>query len=162
MDTAAFTCRPIGVIRTPFVQREGTPIQPIGAEGMKGAVKVNPEFASGLRDLAGFSHILLLYQFHRSKGWTPEVVPFLDDQPRGVFATRAPSRPNPIGISLVRLVSVEGATLHVADVDMLDGTPLLDIKPYLPEFDSREVTSRGWLEEKSKKAHGMRADGRFR
>ncbi len=157
-----FTCRPIGIVLTPFTRREGTPIQTVGARGVKGTVRVDPEFAPGLKDLEGFSHIFLLYQFHRSAGWTPEVVPFMDDQPRGVFATRAPARPNPIGISLVRLVKVEGATLHVEDVDILDGTPLLDIKPYLPEFDSREVTARGWLEENSKKAREMRADDRFR
>lgn len=155
-------CHPIGVIRTPFTEREGTPIQPVGARGVRGTVTVDREFAPGLKDLDGFSHIFLLYHFHRSGSWSPEVVPFMDDELRGVFATRAPARPNPIGISLVRLVSVEGAVLHVEGVDMLDGTPLLDIKPYLPEFDSREVTARGWLEENSKKAREMRADDRFR
>jgi tRNA-Thr(GGU) m(6)t(6)A37 methyltransferase TsaA len=134
----------------------------VGAEGVKGTVEVDAEFAPGLKDLEGFSHVFLLYHFHRSSGWTPEVIPFMDDQPRGVFATRAPSRPNPIGISLVRLERVDGAILHVEDVDILDGTPLLDIKPYLPEFDSREVTARGWLEENSDKAREIRADGRFR
>lgn len=155
-------CRPIGRIRTPFSQREGTPIQPVGARGVEGTVEVDEEYAGGLKDLDGFSHIFLLYHFHRSEGWTPEVVPFMDDQPRGVFATRAPARPNPIGISLVRLVGVKGRTLLVQDVDMLDGTPLLDIKPYLPEFDSREVTARGWLEENAGKARKIRADDRFR
>jgi tRNA-Thr(GGU) m(6)t(6)A37 methyltransferase TsaA len=162
LDAHTFSCRPIGIIRTPFTEREGTPIQPVGAEGVKGTVEVDSEFAPGLKDLDGFSHVFLLYHFHRSSGWTPEVIPFMDDQPRGVFATRAPSRPNPIGISLVRLERVDGAILHVEDVDILDGTPLLDIKPYLPEFDSREVTARGWLEENSDKAREIRADGRFR
>lgn len=154
-------CRPIGTIRTPFRQREGTPIQPAGARSVKGQVEVFEAFAPGLKDLEGFSHIFLLYHFHRSGSWSPEVVPFMDHQPRGVFATRAPSRPNPIGISLVRLMKVEGAILHVEDVDMLDGTPLLDIKPYLPEFDSREATARGWLEGKSGKARELKADDRF-
>ena len=125
-------------------------------------MEVYEEYAPGLKDLDGFSHIFLLYHFHRSGDWKPEVVPFMDDQPRGVFATRAPSRPNPVGISLVQLVGVEGCTLQVLDVDMLDGTPLLDIKPYLPEFDSREVTARGWLEDNAGKAREMRADDRFR
>lgn len=159
---AALIFRPIGRIHTPFAEAEGTPIQPIGARGVKGTVEIEAEFAGGLKDLEGFSHIYLLYQFHRSVGWSPEVVPFMDDQPRGVFSTRAPARPNPIGISLVRLVSVEGYILQVEDVDMLDGTPLLDIKPYLPEFDSREGTARGWLEKNARKARRMRADDRFR
>lgn len=154
--------RPIGRIRTPFSGVEGTPIQPAGARGVEGTVEVFDEFAAGLKDLAGFSHVLLFYWFHRSGDWSPEVTPFLDDEPRGVFATRAPARPNPIGLSLVRLRRVEGAVLQVEDVDMLDGSPLLDIKPYLPEFDSREVSGRGWLEGNAKKARKMRADNRFR
>ena len=155
-------CRPIGRIRTPFTQVEGAPIQPVGAEGAEGTVEVFEEFADGLKDLEGFSHIFLFYWFHRSGDWSPEVVPFMDDRLRGLFATRAPARPNPIGLSLVRLREVRGPVLLVEDVDMLDGSPLLDIKPYLPEFDSREVTARGWLEKNASKAREMRADDRFR
>ncbi len=154
--------RPIGVIRTPFTEVNGAPIQSAGAVGVPGRVEVQAAYGEGLEDLAGFSHILLLYHFHRAGSWAPKVIPFLDHQPRGVFATRAPARPNPLGISVVRLLAVEGLVLHVEDVDMLDGTPLLDIKPYLPEFDSREVEGRGWLTEKAAKVRNTRSDGRFR
>jgi tRNA-Thr(GGU) m(6)t(6)A37 methyltransferase TsaA len=138
--------RPIGVIHTPHKKIEGMPIQPSRAEGILGTVEVLAEFAEGLADLDGFSHIVLLYHFHKSSGHQLSVVPFLDDRPRGLFATRAPRRPNPIGLSVVRLIGVEGNRLSVEDVDMLDGTPLLDIKPYVPEFDERSDIHLGWLE----------------
>lgn len=138
--------RPIGVIHTPHKKIEGMPIQPSRAAGVPGTVEVLTEFADGLADLDGFSHIILLYHFHRSRGHQLSVIPFLDDRARGLFATRAPRRPNPIGLSVVRLVGVEGNRLSVEDVDMLDGTPLLDIKPYVPEFDERSEISVGWLE----------------
>ena len=104
------------------------------------------EFRAGLEDLDGFSHIVLLFVFHRSRGFRLRIVPFMDTQPRGLFATRAPNRPNPIGLSVVRLDRIEGGTLHVLNVDMLDGTPLIDIKPYIPEFDSQVQISTGWLD----------------
>ena len=117
---------PIGIIHTPFTDLEGMPIQPAGASGGKGTVEILPEYAEGLADLDGFSHIVLLYHFHRSTGFKLRVTPFLDDQPRGLFATRAPKRPNPIGLSVVKLVKVEGPVVRVENVDVLDGTPLLD------------------------------------
>ncbi len=137
---------PIGVVRSPHLRAEHTPIQPVFAEGIPGRAEVLPQYAAGLADLEGFSHIWLLYWFHRAGPPRLMVQPFLHDAERGVFATRAPARPNPIGLSLVRLVRREGAVLHLADVDILDNTPLLDIKPYVPRFDCRGHVRVGWLE----------------
>ncbi len=137
------------------------PIQPSGAAGVKGSVEVLPEYADGLQDLDGFSHIILLYQFDRSTGFELKVVPFLDSTPRGLFSTRAPRRPNPIGLSVVRLERVEGRVLHIDGVDILDETPLLDIKPYVPAFDAPQECRLGWLEDVSGTARKKRSDGRF-
>ncbi len=137
--------RPIGTIHTPFKALAGMPIQPTGAREMRGTVEVAPDYQAGLKDLRGFSHIILLYHFHRSRGFDLDVTPFLDSQRRGVFATRAPRRPNPIGLSVVRLVGVRGRRLTVAGIDILDGTPLLDIKPYVSAFDHPRSTRVGWL-----------------
>jgi tRNA-Thr(GGU) m(6)t(6)A37 methyltransferase TsaA len=156
------TYRPIGIIRSPYKETEGTPIQTTGAEGVGGTVEVLPEYVEGLKDLDGFSRIILIYHFHLSKGYSLTVKPFLDDAPRGVFATRAPKRPNAIGFSVVRLVKIEGATLHVKDVDIVDSTPLLDIKPYVPEFDVKEAKRIGWLSGKAEKAAQTGADERFK
>jgi tRNA-Thr(GGU) m(6)t(6)A37 methyltransferase TsaA len=153
--------KPIGIIHSPFKEPKGTPIQPAGAEGTKGMVEIFPEYAEGLRDIEGFSHIILLYHFHLSKGTTSIVKPFMDNETHGVFAMRGPSRPNPIGISVVRLVRVEGNILHIQDVDIVDGTPLLDIKPYVPEFDIREVKGIGWLEKNVHKLSASKDNGRF-
>jgi tRNA-Thr(GGU) m(6)t(6)A37 methyltransferase TsaA len=153
--------RPIGVIATPFAEPQGTPIQPGAARHKAGTVRVFPEYVEGLQDLEGFSHIFLIYFFHLSKDFSLKVKPFLDDQMRGVFATRAPSRPNPIGISLVRLESVQGDRLEVLDVDMVNGTPLLDIKPYVPEFDFGSDAKIGWLAKNLEKLRSARDDGRF-
>ena len=153
--------QPIGVIRTPFKKREGMPIQPVGADGVQGTVEVFLEFTDGLADLDGFSHIFLLYHFHRSTGASLRVTPFMDSQPRGVFSTRAPKRPNSIGISVVRLVKIKGSKLHVENVDTLDGTPLLDIKPYVPEFDHYTVDRIGWLEKAREGVRKKRSDNRF-
>ena len=154
--------RPIGVIHSPFKETKGMPIQPAGARGVVGTVEVIPECGDGLKDLDGFSHIFLLYHFHLSQGYSLMVKPYLDDSMRGVFATRAPRRPNAIGISVVRLVGIEGCTLHIDEVDIVDSTPLLDIKPYVQEFDSREVGRIGWLAGKAEKAAEVRADERFK
>jgi tRNA-Thr(GGU) m(6)t(6)A37 methyltransferase TsaA len=135
------------------------PIQPSRAKGTRGTVEVLPEYAEGLADLEGFSHIILIYHFHRSTGHRLKVVPFLDTEERGVFATRAPSRPNAIGLSLVRLVSVEKNRLSVEGVDILDGTPLLDIKPYVPDFDEKTDVRLGWLEAAQKRT--VVSDDRF-
>jgi tRNA-Thr(GGU) m(6)t(6)A37 methyltransferase TsaA len=156
------TYSPIGTIHSPFKETEGMPIQPTGAQGVSGTVEVEPEYADGLKDLDGFSHIILIYHFHLSQGYSLVVKPFMDDTPRGLFATRAPKRPNPIGLSVVRLVRVEGCTLHVENVDVVDGTPLLDIKPFVPVFDAPQVVRLGWLAENADKSFGMRADDRFK
>lgn len=160
MDKIEYT--PIGVIRSPFKSIEGMPIQPAAAKGVAGSVEVHERFSEGLQDLEGFSHILLIYHFHRSRGYTLRVKPFLDDQLRGVFATRAPRRPNAVGLSLVKLVRVEGPILHIEDVDILDGTPLLDIKPHVPDFDARETMSIGWLSSRTGGLAGIRSDKRFK
>ena len=154
--------RPIGVIHSPFTDIEGMPIQPTGASEIRGAVKVFPEFAEGLKDLDGFSHIILLYHFHCVPGVKLIVTPFMDSQPHGVFATRAPKRPNPIGLSIVRLLGIEQNTLHIENVDILDGTPLLDIKPYVPEFDQPQADRVGWLEQAKGRVQSRKSDGRFR
>jgi len=154
--------KPIGVIRSPFQDVEGVPIQPCGASGVLGTIEMEPHLEPGLKDLSGFSHIILIYHFHASKGYVLEVKPFLDDSLRGVFSTRAPRRPNPIGLSVVRLVAVERCTLRIQDVDVLDGTPLLDIKPLVPEFDSPGVDRIGWLSGKVRGVQSARADDRFK
>lgn len=151
----------IGIIHTPFVTSEGTPIQPAYATGACGTVELFAEYEAGLKDLDGFSHIFLLYHFHRSQGFNLELVPFMDTQSRGVFATRAPKRPNAIGLSLVALERIEGRVLHIQNVDILDGTPLLDIKPYVPEFDSCTRVRVGWLEKARKTVMTRRSDDRF-
>jgi tRNA-Thr(GGU) m(6)t(6)A37 methyltransferase TsaA len=153
--------KPIGIIHSPFKEPKGTPIQPTGAKGIDGTAEIFPEYAEGLKDIEGFSHIILLYHFHLSKGTALIVKPYMDSETHGVFAMRGPSRPNPIGISVVNLVKVERNTLHIQDVDIVDGTPLLDIKPYVPEFDMREVARIGWLENKVHKVSASRDDGRF-
>jgi tRNA-Thr(GGU) m(6)t(6)A37 methyltransferase TsaA len=145
-----FRMRPIGVIHSPFNEKKQTPIQPTRSQAT-GSVEVYPEFAAGLQDLDGFSHILLLYVFHQSDGYSLHIKPFLDHKKRGLFATRYPARPNPIGLSIVRLESIQANTLNIAGVDVLDGTPLLDIKPYVPDFDIRVETQTGWYATRSKK-----------
>ncbi len=156
------TYRPIGVIRSPFSAPEGTPIQPAGAKGVVGRVELLPEYRDGLKDLSGFSHIILIYHFHLSGRSSLLVRPYLDDEAHGVFATRAPSRPNPIGISVVRLVGVDGNVVRIEDIDIVDGTPLLDIKPYVPEFDIRHAARIGWLGGSVHKLPTARDDGRFK
>jgi len=153
--------RPIGIIHTPHQTTEGTPIQPTGARGVEGSIEIFPEYTPGLMDLSGFSHIFILYHFHLAKKYNLAVKPFLDDQKRGLFATRAPARPNPIGLSVVRLIDITNANLLVRDIDVVDGTPLLDIKPYVPEFDVRAVDRIGWLGKKTGKVEEVVDDGRF-
>jgi len=153
--------KPIGIIHSPFKEPKGTPIQPVAGQEVEGTIEIFPEYVEGLKDLEGFSHIILVYHFHLAKRGTLKVVPYMDNEPRGVFATRAPTRPNPIGISIVRLVKVEGNTLYIQDIDIVDGTPLLDIKPYVPEFDVRKVEKIGWLIKRVKRLYETRDDGRF-
>lgn len=152
---------PIGTIQTPFTTLDGIPIQPAGGTGIKGQIRIFDEYADGLCDLDGFSHIILLYYLHKSSGYSMTVTPFLDTVTRGLFATRAPRRPNPIGLSVVKLIGVEGAVLQIENIDILDGTPLLDIKPYVPEFDHSEEFRTGWLETAARKARTKRSDARF-
>lgn len=137
---------PIGVIQSDHVLPDETPIQPVFANGCCGRAEIFPEYEKGLKDLEGFSHIILLYHLHQASPPCLIIRPFLDDTPRGIFATRGPCRPNPIGLSVVRLVKREGLTLFLDDVDILDGTPLLDIKPFVPMFDSPKNTRVGWIE----------------
>ncbi|MBM3744919.1 MAG: tRNA (N6-threonylcarbamoyladenosine(37)-N6)-methyltransferase TrmO [Acidobacteria bacterium] len=138
--------RPIGIIRTPFREAAGAPIQPSRSRGARGTVTVFEEYREALRDLEGFDRIWLLYWFHLAPAARLRVTPFLDTAERGLFATRAPCRPTRIGLSAVELLRIEGAVLEVSGVDMLDETPLLDIKPYVPEFDSYPEAKSGWLE----------------
>jgi tRNA-Thr(GGU) m(6)t(6)A37 methyltransferase TsaA len=140
-----YPMHPIGVIHSPFTDKSQTPIQASRSQAI-GFVEIYTEFAEGLQDLEGFSHIILFYVFHESTGYSLHVKPFLDDKLRGVFATRYPARPNQIGFSVVRLISPIANVLQVEGVDMLDGTPLLDIKPFVPEFDIRTDTRAGWYE----------------
>jgi tRNA-Thr(GGU) m(6)t(6)A37 methyltransferase TsaA len=148
--------RPIGVIHTPFREPAGTPVQSTAFIGSAGHVEIAPAFAAGLRDL------ILLYHLHRVGIARLTLTPFLDDREHGVFATRSPARPNPIGLSVVRLVGIEGTRLDIEDVDMIDGTPLLDLKPYVPAFDARDDVRVGWYADRLDRLDGARADDRFR
>ncbi len=153
---------PIGTIQTPFKDRKGMPIQPAGAQDVQGRIIIHPEYEKGLSDIEGFSHLILLYCFHESDGFDLMVTPFMDTVPRGLFSTRAPRRPNPIGLSIVRLVSRENNILNILDIDVLNNTPLLDIKPYVSGFDAKTTGVRaGWLEENQIKARTMTSDDRF-
>jgi len=140
--------RPIGVIRTPFTEKDQTPIQASRSQTI-GTVEIAQKFKDGLKDLEGFSHIILIYIFHASSRYSLHVKPFLDHKERGLFATRYPYRPNPIGLSIVQLMSIEENKLTVKGVDTLDNTPLLDIKPYMPDFDERKNVRVGWYATRS-------------
>ncbi|MBU0517210.1 MAG: tRNA (N6-threonylcarbamoyladenosine(37)-N6)-methyltransferase TrmO [Proteobacteria bacterium] len=157
------TLRPIGVLRTPFRGPRDMPIQGALKPEAQGRAEFFEQFAAGLQDIDGFSHLILLYHFHLSTDYKLIVKPFLEDTERGVFATRAPRRPNPIGLSVVRLLRREGNVLHLAEVDMVDQTPLLDLKPLVPEFDFRQDVKTGWLGESLRREARERhtSDGRF-
>jgi tRNA (adenine37-N6)-methyltransferase len=159
-DTVRY--RPIGVIHTPYREPAGTPVQTTSFVGSAGHVEIDPAFSAGLRDLDGFSHLILLYHLHRVGVMRLTVTPFLDDREHGVFSTRSPARPNPIGLSVVRLVGIEGTRLDIEDVDMIDGTPLLDLKPYVPAFDARDDVRVGWYADRLDHLDGATADDRFR
>jgi tRNA-Thr(GGU) m(6)t(6)A37 methyltransferase TsaA len=154
-------CTPIGVIRTPNKQATGTPLQPVYAVGHEGEVEVFEPYAEGLRNLEGFERVWLLFWCDRTTEPKMIVVPYRCPEERGLFATRAPARPNPIGISCVRLLSVEGCRVRVEGVDMLDGSPLLDIKPYIPEYDAFPDARAGWVSDGSCDRSVVRADTRF-
>ncbi len=161
MPPEPVTFRPIGIIRTPFADAAGMPVQAVGATGVPGSIELDPAFAEGLADLDGFSHLTLLYHLHRIDTVRLTLIPFLDDRPHGVFATRSPARPNPIGLSTVRLVGIDGTTIRIEDVDILDGTPLLDIKPYVPQLDDRAEARIGWYLGRVDRVGEVKADRRF-
>jgi tRNA-Thr(GGU) m(6)t(6)A37 methyltransferase TsaA len=161
MKPEQISYRPIGIIHSPYKKLSGMPIQPTSAEDVEGTVILDPAYQNGLQDLDGFSHIYLFYHFHKAGKVKLKVKPFLDDQERGVFATRAPHRPNGIGMSVVKLLNIDGNRLQIKNIDVLDGTPLLDIKPYVPGFDQPEITRVGWLETKRGDIKGKLADDRF-
>lgn len=157
------TYHPIGIIHTGFKEREGVPIQPAGGKKFEGYVEIYPEYEQGLEDLEGFSHVYLIYHFHLSSDYSLMVKPFMDSKEHGLFATRAPKRPNPIGISIVRVVDIDKNIIHINYVDVVDSTPLLDIKPYVPEMGGgeNEDIKIGWLENNIHKVETSRADDRF-
>ena len=153
---------PIGIIHSSFKQLAGMPIQTAFSKNGEGTVELFPQFKQGLKDLEGFSHIMLIYHFHKSKGYDLLCRPFLDSVKRGLFATRAPSRPNPIGLSIVRLHEINDGVLSVSSLDVIDGTPLIDIKPHIPKFDSPKAVTVGWFEKAfRKKKPAIIADNRF-
>ncbi len=147
MRSPGFKAQPIGIIHSPYTDPKEVPIQG-RFSGARGEIEVFPKYEQGLKDIDGFSHLILLYYFHQEKGYSLLVKPFLEDTRRGLFATRYPARPNPIGLSVVRLLERRGNILQIAEVDVLDGTPLLDIKPYVPQFDERKGATVGWLKDR--------------
>lgn len=161
MNHESYAFKQIGVIRTRFTSQEGTPIQASMASEETGTVEVFPDYADGLLDIEGFSHLHLIYAFHGVGTGALRVKPYLDTVEHGIFATRAPKRPNPVGLSVVRLLAVRGNILEIAGVDMLDGTPLLDIKPYIPSFDTRDADRIGWYADRLRREGVVLADGRF-
>lgn len=151
----------IGIINSHFKEAKGTPIQPAASPDAEGTIEVFEEYADGLQDIEGFSHLILIFHMHLVKAAKLRVIPFLDTQQRGIFATRSPARPNPIGFSVVRLEKIEENTLFVKGIDIIDGTPLLDIKPFVPAFDMHKAEKTGWFEKVKNEIKTIRDDGRF-
>lgn len=162
MNVNKITYKPIGIIYSPFKSIEGVPIQPAGANGIKGEVKVFKKYLNGLMNLDGFSHIILVYHFHLSDGYSLKVIPFLKDKEQGVFATRAPKRPNQIGISVVKIEKIQGNIIYITNVDIVNGTPLLDIKPYASFFENVKNEKNGWLSGNINNANKIKSDERFK
>jgi tRNA-Thr(GGU) m(6)t(6)A37 methyltransferase TsaA len=156
------TYKPIGIIYSPFSKIEYMPIQPSAAKGIKGHIVLHEEYTEGLCDLDGFSHIYLLYHLHLSKSYKLKVVPFLDDHKRGLFSTRAPKRPNPIGLSVVKLIKIDKNILEIENVDIVDGTPLLDIKPFVQEMEGVDDFRIGWLKKYKEDINTKNSDKRFK
>ena len=154
--------KPIGIVHSPFTKPEGTPIQSAVSKNSEAVIEIYPEFEEGLRDLEHFSHIYILFHLHLAEKKELTVIPFLDTTPHGVFATRSPGRPNSIGISVVCLDKIESNMLYVKNIDILDGSPVLDIKPYIPQFDVFETTKNGWFEKNVHKMESQKDDGRFK
>jgi tRNA-Thr(GGU) m(6)t(6)A37 methyltransferase TsaA len=155
------TFKPIGIVHSSFKEPKNVPIQTSASKGTQGTIELYSQYLDGMKDLEGFSHIILLYFFHLACGEALTVKPFLDDQLHGIFATRSPARPNRIGLSIVRLSRIEGNIIHIEDLDILEGTPLLDIKPYVSEFDCIKTERIGWLTNRIIKLNQTRDDGRF-
>ena len=155
------TLQPIGYLETPFNDIADMPIQPSVLADTRGKAVLDEKFVPGLKDLDGFSHIILLFLLHKISGYQLEVVPFMDTLPHGIFATRSPKRPNRIGMSIVRVERVEENIVHFKGVDMLNGSPLLDIKPYYSYFDQQTQVRNGWLEGKTLRLENLRSDKRF-
>ena len=153
---------PIGYIHTSFTNLSGMPIQPSSAKSAKGTIELKKEFTKALDDLNGFSHIYLIYYFHKSKSFNLKVKPFLDDVKRGLFATRSPCRPNSIGLSVVRLISIKDNILRIENIDVLDGTPLLDIKPFIGQIEPLQNIKIGWLETRFENFQTQNSDDRFK
>ncbi len=152
---------PIGIIQTPFKELEEMPIQPKGAADIISSLNINREYAQGLKDLDGFSHIYLIYHFHQATRSELEIIPFMDTQKRGVFATRSPLRPSHIGLSLTELLFIHDNIVIIRGIDVLDGTPLLDIKPYIPQFESPGKVRTGWMNKDEEEVANARSDSRF-
>ncbi|MCH1923590.1 tRNA (N6-threonylcarbamoyladenosine(37)-N6)-methyltransferase TrmO [Shewanella sp. C32] len=159
MEVSHIHYQSIGVVHSPFTQQAGTPVQPSHDNASQGMIEIAPQYLEALQDLAGFSHIWVLCHLHQARQPKLAVTPYLDDKPHGLFATRAPSRPNPIGMSLVRLQKIEANRLYVQELDLLDGTPVLDIKPFVSQFDNREHSQCGWFETAANNV--TQADDRF-
>ena len=155
------TYHAIGIVHSHFTAPEGTPIQPAAGKDVQATIEIFPDYVKGLIDLNGFSHIYVLFHMHLAKSKSLLVTPFLDTEQHGVFATRSPGRPNPIGLSVVQLEKIESNILHVKNIDIIDGSPVLDIKPYIPAFDVHEVYSSGWFEKNIHKLNTQKDDGRF-
>lgn len=151
----------IGTVRSPHTNLQDMPIQPKGASALQGSIEVFEQFTEGLKDLEGFSHLYLLYHFHMAKRTEMTVIPFMDTVPRGVFATRSPLRPNHIGISIVELIEVNRNIVTIRGVDVLDGTPLIDIKPYIAAFDEVQSSRSGWMQATKQEVADKRSDSRF-
>jgi len=162
MIRSTIELKPIGWIQSPFKDIRDMPIQPSGADGVQGKLILLPEYVDGLADLDGFSHIYLIYIFHKIRTNQLTVTPFLNKDPKGIFSTRAPTRPNPIGLSVVKLIKIEGNTLFLENIDVLDSTPVIDIKPYVPSFDQPSEVRVGWVSESGEQVKSKRSDNRFR
>jgi tRNA-Thr(GGU) m(6)t(6)A37 methyltransferase TsaA len=160
-DKMIMTLTPIGVIHSPFQHATGTPLQPFCAKGVQGSIEVYEPFVEGLRDLEGFERIWVVFWCHRASAAKLTVTPYRDSVAHGLFATRAPARPNPIGLSTVRLRKVAGNMVQVEELDILDGTPVLDIKPYVSQYDSYPAQRCGWLENGTVRRDIVQADDRF-
>lgn len=162
LPTCSFVVKNIGIVNTPWTCRKNMPIQPPGGKGFEGIAVLKEEFKEGLKDVDGFSHVYLIYILDKAEKEKVLVTPYCDTVERGIFSTRSPSRPNRIGMSLVKIKKVEENKLFFDGADILNGTPLIDIKPFIKHFDvvEGEVKS-GWMKLKKEEIEGKRSDGRF-